>query len=94
MDNTYGKRCQQTCGKCSNDETCNYVNGSCLSGCDPGAYGMQCKESCGNCSNGDPCNDVDGRCPSGFDAGVFGKKCDIGSTISLPKVTFEDPVVF
>ena len=92
-DNTYGRRCQQTCGNCSNGEQCHHVNGTCPSGCDAGAYGVKCKESCGNCSNGEPCNDVDGTCPHGCDAGVYGKKCDIGRTISLSNVAFEAFVV-
>ena len=41
-DNTYGWRCQQTCGNCSNGEPCHHVNGTCPFGCDAGVYGKKC----------------------------------------------------
>lgn len=40
---TYGARCSQTCGNCSNGETCDHVNGTCLHGCNEGAQGGECK---------------------------------------------------
>ena len=39
---TYGLGCKQTCGNCMNNETCFYINGSCLAGCDPGYEGEKC----------------------------------------------------
>ena len=70
--------CKELCGKCSNGEPCDHVDGNCPSGCEIGVYGAACKQSCGNCSNGDTCNDVDGSCPFGCDVGVYGKTCDKG----------------
>ena len=29
----YGDNCNMNCGNCFNDETCHFINGSCLSGC-------------------------------------------------------------
>lgn len=40
---TYGAQCSQTCGNCSNGETCDHVNGTCLHGCNDGAQGGECK---------------------------------------------------
>lgn len=41
---TYGLGCSLRCGKCTNGETCNHVNGSCLHGCSEGVQGYKCQE--------------------------------------------------
>ena len=40
--NTYGLKCEQSCGKCSGGVQCDYVTGSCPNGCDAGMYGYKC----------------------------------------------------
>lgn len=40
----YGQDCSLRCGNCSNGETCQHVNGSCLHGCDAGVSGEQCND--------------------------------------------------
>lgn len=39
----YGYRCNDTCGYCGDQDKCNHINGSCLTGCDIGYYGDFCK---------------------------------------------------
>ena len=39
---THGLGCKQTCGNCMNNESCFHINGSCLTGCDPGYEGEKC----------------------------------------------------
>lgn len=40
----YGQDCSLRCGNCSDGETCQHVNGSCLHGCDAGVSGEQCND--------------------------------------------------
>ena len=40
---TYGYDCNNTCGHCTDKETCSHTNGTCLVGCDPGYVGELCK---------------------------------------------------
>ena len=40
----FGKHCNESCGKCLNDEQCHYTNGGCLLGCNPGYLGLTCTE--------------------------------------------------
>lgn len=42
---TYGSGCASSCGKCSNGETCHFVDGSCPHGCAEGATGDKCQYS-------------------------------------------------
>lgn len=44
QENTYGFRCNETCGHCSNESLCSPVNGTCEVGCDPGYQYSLCKE--------------------------------------------------
>ena len=39
---TYGENCDNVCGVCFNNESCNIVNGSCPDGCGPGYHGDGC----------------------------------------------------
>lgn len=38
----YGENCTNTCGNCSNNQTCNNVNGTCIDGCSEGFKGDFC----------------------------------------------------
>ena len=40
----YGAICSQSCGNCSNGETCHHVNGTCLNGCNEGFTGICVKQ--------------------------------------------------
>ena len=40
---TYGNDCNNTCGLCTDKESCFHTNGTCLVGCDPGYIGELCK---------------------------------------------------
>ena len=40
----FGKYCNESCGKCLNDEQCHHINGSCLNGCASGYRGINCTE--------------------------------------------------
>lgn len=40
---TYGAGCNETCGYCSNKDTCIHTNGTCVKGCDTGYNGDYCK---------------------------------------------------
>ena len=40
---TYGTGCHEMCGYCLEEQTCFYINGTCLNGCAPGFYGDLCK---------------------------------------------------
>ena len=44
----FGQHCNQSCGKCVNNEQCHHINGSCLNGCDSGYHGTYCTEGTGN----------------------------------------------
>ncbi|XP_070202648.1 low-density lipoprotein receptor-related protein 2-like isoform X2 [Littorina saxatilis] len=73
-DGTYGARCQESCGHCADDQTCNASTGHCLActggwlpplcnqGCDYGTYGAHCQESCGHCADDQTCNASTGHC--------------------------------
>lgn len=39
---TYGVGCFEQCGHCT-DQACSTINGTCLSGCNPGFLGHLCK---------------------------------------------------
>ena len=39
---TYGLKCKQSCGKCSDGVQCDHVTGRCPNGCDVGMYGDRC----------------------------------------------------
>lgn len=39
---TYGEGCNQTCGRCLGNVTCNNVNGTCGNGCEEGYMGSRC----------------------------------------------------
>lgn len=41
----YGQGCNNICGHCINQTVCNHIDGTCLSGCDPGYQGILCKLS-------------------------------------------------
>lgn len=41
----YGKTCSLQCGNCLNELPCNYINGSCTSGCSPGWNDDRCNQS-------------------------------------------------
>lgn len=43
-DGMYGDRCKNQCGHCSNMSQCHHVNGTCLTGCQPGYTNGFCKE--------------------------------------------------
>uniref|UniRef100_K1QV61 Multiple epidermal growth factor-like domains 11 n=1 Tax=Magallana gigas TaxID=29159 RepID=K1QV61_MAGGI len=85
---TYGQNCNEPCGNCLNNTTCNRYNGTCPSGCNAGfeghicktpcssgTYGQNCNEPCGNCLNNTTCNRYNGTCPSGCNAGFEGHIC-------------------
>ena len=40
---TYGYDCNNTCGHCTDKESCFHTNGTCLFGCNPGYMGELCK---------------------------------------------------
>ncbi|XP_070203553.1 multiple epidermal growth factor-like domains protein 10 [Littorina saxatilis] len=73
-NNTYGARCQESCGHCADDQTCNARTGHCLAcldgwlpplckqGCENKTYGARCQESCGQCVNNQACNATTGHC--------------------------------
>lgn len=39
---SYGDACNETCGNCRDGNTCDRVNGTCLTGCDAGYEGDLC----------------------------------------------------
>lgn len=39
----YGKDCQLDCGHCKNMMQCHHVDGTCVTGCEPGFIGDTCK---------------------------------------------------
>lgn len=42
----YGMKCRERCsGHCLSEETCDYVNGVCSSGCQDGYIGTRCDDS-------------------------------------------------
>ena len=43
VNGTYGFDCNETCGKCKDQNDCFHVNGSCLNSCSPGFVGELCK---------------------------------------------------
>ncbi|KAK7106407.1 hypothetical protein V1264_017668 [Littorina saxatilis] len=78
-NNTYGARCQESCGHCADDQTCNASTGHCLActdgwlpplckqGCENKTYGARCQESCGHCADDQTCNTSTGHCPACLD---------------------------
>ena len=40
---TYGYDCNNTCGHCTDKESCFHTNGTCRFGCNPGYIGELCK---------------------------------------------------
>lgn len=40
----YGFECNGTCGHCLDINQCSIINGTCLTGCDPGYEGSLCKK--------------------------------------------------
>lgn len=43
-DGLYGDMCQNQCGHCSNLSQCHHINGTCLSGCQPGYSSEFCNQ--------------------------------------------------
>lgn len=41
----YGASCEETCGECTNDSSCDIFTGVCVQGCKSGYYPPYCKES-------------------------------------------------
>lgn len=41
----YGKDCKEKCGHCLDENRCFHINGTCISGCQPGYKGLLCKSS-------------------------------------------------
>ena len=41
---TFGQDCNEQCGECLGKEQCNYVNGTCVKGCNSGYQGIMCTE--------------------------------------------------
>lgn len=39
----YGEKCSETCGNCSQNLTCNHINGTCNGACVKGLKGQFCK---------------------------------------------------
>uniref|UniRef100_A0A8W8P3S2 Uncharacterized protein n=1 Tax=Magallana gigas TaxID=29159 RepID=A0A8W8P3S2_MAGGI len=84
----YGERCENNCGKCNNDTTCNTASGVCpndcqenwipplCADCKPHKYGLNCSFDCGHCKNGKPCSTASGACIDGCDDGWTGIQCD------------------
>ncbi|XP_076436976.1 uncharacterized protein LOC143276381 [Babylonia areolata] len=71
----YGQGCQNTCGHCGRNTTCDSETGHCQicqSGfkpplcdteCEGGMYGTNCLQQCGLCAEGAACDRVTGHCP-------------------------------
>ena len=43
-DGSFGRNCNEKCGKCLGKEQFDHVNGTCVKGCNPGIYGIMCTE--------------------------------------------------
>ncbi|KAJ8315989.1 hypothetical protein KUTeg_006003 [Tegillarca granosa] len=43
-DYSYGKNCMYTCGHCLKNNTCHFINGSCLNGCEDNWIGDKCNK--------------------------------------------------
>lgn len=41
----YGRDCTEKCGHCLDENQCFHINGTCVSGCQPGYEGHLCKSS-------------------------------------------------
>ena len=41
---TFGQECNDSCGRCLDQDGCYHTNGTCLTGCVPGYHGHLCKE--------------------------------------------------
>lgn len=41
---TYGLECANSCSRCRNGTSCDYVTGNCTQGCDEGKYGNMCEK--------------------------------------------------
>ncbi|XP_056002092.1 multiple epidermal growth factor-like domains protein 10 isoform X2 [Ostrea edulis] len=92
----YGEECQEYCGHCTDLAQCDHVNGTCLSGCNPGfkqgtckdacdgnEYGEGCQQSCGSCLNSEQCHHVNGSCLNGCNPGYQGETCKEKCEVSL-----------
>uniref|UniRef100_K1QCQ0 Multiple epidermal growth factor-like domains 10 n=1 Tax=Magallana gigas TaxID=29159 RepID=K1QCQ0_MAGGI len=84
----YGERCENNCGKCNNETTCNTASGVCpndcqenwippfCADCKPNKYGLNCAFDCGHCKNDKPGSPASGTCIDGCDDGWTGIQCD------------------
>ena len=41
---TFGEDCNDACGNCLDNDGCNHINGTCLTGCKPGFQGSLCQK--------------------------------------------------
>ncbi|KAK7106402.1 hypothetical protein V1264_017663 [Littorina saxatilis] len=91
-NNTYGARCQESCGQCADDQTCNAGTGHCLAcldgwlpllcneACKNKTYGANCQESCGYCADDQTCNASTGHCLACLD-GWLPPLCNEGTQL-------------
>ncbi|XP_061166292.1 multiple epidermal growth factor-like domains protein 10 [Saccostrea echinata] len=87
---TYGLECSFLCGNCSDPESCDNTNGTCLSGCKEGVQGNKCQTQCqvgrygenclqncsGNCYVSSHCNRFNGACVGGCSHGWKNIDCN------------------
>ncbi|XP_060584796.1 uncharacterized protein LOC132740811 [Ruditapes philippinarum] len=83
--NRFGKKCENVCHRnCmanENGNSCNFLNGQCISDCLPGYFGDFCDLNCSdNCLNMS-CNKDGGFCLYGCIAEYKGDKCDLQESI-------------
>ncbi|XP_062613211.1 multiple epidermal growth factor-like domains protein 11 [Saccostrea cucullata] len=84
----YGEDCNNTCGHCARNDTCDNINGSCPGSCDAGyrgknclnacpfgKFGNDCNEKCGYCANNKTCHHISGSCNGSCEPGYYGEKC-------------------
>ncbi|XP_077336684.1 scavenger receptor class F member 1 [Lithobates pipiens] len=84
---TYGPKCEKSCGRCKQGQTCSPMDGSCSScepgwngtrcdtPCLPGYYGENCAQSCPKCQGNEACSPGTGTCQN-CDPGKMGPRCE------------------
>lgn len=72
----HGSKCNQACGHCAGNGSCDQTHGNCYQGCLGRYFGRKCQNDCPpNCGGDGSCHVMTGNCKHGCKPGFFSLNC-------------------